>query len=58
MVLNLNLISISCRASTVLQVTHFDKLRENEVRLIRTLHGNINQSAPSAVGTLAGKAEK
>ena len=38
-----------------MQVKHFDALRDKEVRLLQTLHSNINKSASAAVGTLAGK---
>ena len=36
------------------QVQHFDKLHEKEVRLVQTLHSNINQTK-SKTGRLAGE---
>lgn len=37
----------------VLQVSHFDKLKDKDTRLIQTLHKNINASASS--GQLKGQ---
>ena len=59
------LFQVPCKAHWVhrelkmrfLQVKHFDALRDKEARVLRALHGNINQTASKAKGTLAGKAE-
>jgi len=37
------------------QVKHFDRLKDKEVRVVRVLHDNINQRSAQARGGLAGE---
>ena len=48
----------TAKALCILQVRHFDILRDKEIRLVLRLQSNINKRAATAEGQLAGRAEK